>query len=191
MRLVRWGVVIAILGLNFMMHAPVWWVLAHIDLAGGSAGHHRAELVDNFVNHFGDWWLIGTKDYGDWGFLMKDISNQYVAEGEVGGLVSFVCIITVIALSFKRIGISRRLVQGNRQKEWYYWVLGAAFFSHSVAFLGIGYFDQTKHAWYALLAMIYAATATAIRDGARKKLLVHSPNRESGVAPAEVMLTGT
>jgi hypothetical protein len=163
MRLVRRSIVIGILMLNFTMHAPVWWILAHVDLAGGSAGHHRAELVDNFVNHFSDWWLIGTKDYESWGFLMKDISNQYVAEGEVGGLVSFISIIAVITLSFKRIGICRKLVQGDRKKEWDFWLLGAALFSHTFAFFGIGYFDQTKHAWYALLAIISTATATAIQ----------------------------
>ena len=168
MRAVRWSIVIGVLILNFAMHAPVWWALAHVDLAGGSAGHHRAELVDNFITHFSDWWLIGTKENGSWGFLMMDVSNQYVAEGQSGGLVSFICIVAVIALSFKRIGICRKLVQGDRKKECYFWLLGAAFFSHAFAFLGISYFDQTKYAWYALLAMITVATATTIEAWARE-----------------------
>jgi hypothetical protein len=167
MRTLRWGLVIGVLALNFAMHAPVWWLLAHVDLAGGSAGHHRAELVDNFVNHFGDWWMIGSKDYANWGFLMKDISNQYVAEGETGGLASFICIIAVITLTFKRIGIARKLLQGQRE-EWCFWLLGAAFFSHTVAFFGISYFDQSKYAWYALLAMITAATTMTFQKCARQ-----------------------
>lgn len=190
MRVVRWGLVIGIIVLNFAMHAPVWWVLAHIDLAGGSAGHHRAELVDNFVRHFSEWWLIGTKDYASWGFLMKDISNQYVAEGETGGLISFVCIIAVIALSFRRIGICRKLVQGDRKKEWYFWLLGAALFSHTVAFLGISYFDQTVYAWYALLAMVTAATTLTIKGRAQAARVCDASPHADHVQLQEVIFAG-
>lgn len=159
MRVIRWGLVVGILMLNFAMHAPVWYVLEHVDLAGGSAGEQRAELIDNFVRHFDDWWLIGTHQNAQWGFEMWDISNQYVAEGETGGLATFICFMAVIVLCFKRIGISRKLVQEDPQKEWYFWLLGAGFFSNIVAFLGISYFDQTQASWYAILAIISVATA--------------------------------
>jgi hypothetical protein len=159
MRTIRWGLVAAVLLLNIVMHAPVWWALEHVDLAGGSAGEHRAELLDNFVRHFGDWWLIGTKDNANWGFEMWDLSNQYIAEGELGGIIPFACLVIVITLAFKKLGRARKAVRGDREKEWYFWLLGAALFSHTVAFFGISYFDQTEHAWFALLAMIVAATA--------------------------------
>jgi hypothetical protein len=158
MRLFRWGIVIGILMLNFAMHAPVWYVLEHIDLAGGSAGEHRAELIDNFVRHFGDWWLIGTSDNANWGFEMWDISNQYIAQGEGGGLVAFVCFVAVITLSFKKIGISRKSSEGDGLNEWFFWILGVALFANVVAFLGISYFDQTQFSWYLLLAMISVVT---------------------------------
>ncbi len=153
MRMIRWGMVVGIICSNFVMHAPVWYFLEHIDLAGGSAGQHRAELIDNFVHHFGDWWLVGTKDNAKWGFEMWDISNQYVAEGESGGLASFVCFVAILTMCFKRIGVSRKLAEGTG-REWYFWLLGTAFFSHCVAFLGISYFDQTRYAWYALAGSI-------------------------------------
>jgi hypothetical protein len=159
MRTIRWSLVAAVLLLNAVMHAPVWWAVEHIDLAGGSAGEHRAELLDNFVRHFGDWWLIGTKDNANWGFEMWDLSNQYVAEGELGGLVPFVCLLTMITLAFKKLGKARKSVRGDLEKEWYFWLLGVALFSNTVAFFGISYFDQTEHAWFALLAMIIAATS--------------------------------
>ncbi len=187
MRAVRWGIAIGVLSLNLVMHAPVWWAVEHIDLAGGSAGQHRAELIDNFVRHFSDWWLIGTKDYGSWGFLMSDISNQYVAIGETGGLISFVCFIAMITLGFKRIGIARKSVEGNRMKEWYFWILGAALFSHSVAFLGISYFDQTQFSWYALLGVIIAATAPilAAQPVSEQQALVATPRPQLGyLAPS-------
>jgi hypothetical protein len=163
MRAIRWSLVAGVLLLNVVMHAPVWWAVEHIDLAGGSAGEHRAELLDNFVRHFGDWWLIGTKDNANWGFEMWDLSNQYIAEGELGGLVPFVCLLTVITLAFKRLGRARKSVRGDLEKEWYFWLLGVALFCHTVAFFGISYFDQTQHVWFALLAMIIAATSCGAR----------------------------
>jgi len=155
---IRWGILIALLALNFAMHAPVWYLLEHIDLAGGSSGGHRAELIDNFVRHFGDWWLIGTNDNANWGFEMWDISNNYIAAGEGGGLVPFICFVAIIVLSFKMVGNARKSVGEDLPNEWYFWILGVAVFSHTVAFFGISYFDQTQVSWYALLAMIVAST---------------------------------
>lgn len=168
MRLVRWSLAIGIFALAMSMRAPAWYVLEHIDLAGGSAGQHRSELVGNFITHFSDWWLIGTKDNASWGFEMWDISNQYVAEGEVGGLLCFVCIIAVITILFKKIGKRRRFAR-TRREEWYFWLLGAALFAHVMAFFGISYFDQTVHSWYALIAMIIVATSVRIRQRAGER----------------------
>lgn len=186
MRMIRWGMVVGIICLNFVMHAPVWYFLEHIDLAGGSAGQHRAELIDNFVHHFGDWWLVGTKDNAKWGFEMWDISNQYVAEGESGGLASFVCFVAILTMCFKRIGVSRKLAEGTG-REWYFWLLGTAFFSHCVAFLGISYFDQTRYAWYALAGSILVATAEAaatepVPEHPLETTLVRPPLRYSNPA---------
>lgn len=160
MRAFRWGLLIGIVFLNFAMHAPVWWALEHIDLAGGSAGEHRAELIDNFVRHFGDWWLIGTNDNAKWGFEMWDLSNQFVAEGEQGGLAGVICFVAMICICFKWVGISRKRTRGDRGKEWWFWLLGVALFANVVAFFGISYFDQTRYSWYILLAMISVATAS-------------------------------
>ena len=158
MRLIRWAFVIGVIILNFAMNAPVWWVIEHIDLAGGSAGEHRAELIDNFFRHFGDWWLIGTSDNASWGYEMWDVSNQYVAEGEAGGLATFACFLAMLYLAYKWVGIRRQRSAGNRTEEWRYWLMGSALFSHNIAFLGISYFDQTRFSWFALLAIITAST---------------------------------
>lgn len=159
MRLVRWGMIAALGVLALVMKAPVWFVIAHIDVVGGSSGYHRAMLVNDFIMHFREWWLIGTKDNPSWGFDMWDLCNQYVAEGETGGLVTFLLFLGMITICFSRIGKALKAVSGDRMKEWYYWIFGATLFSHVVAFFGISYFDQTRFAWFALLAMISAATA--------------------------------
>ena len=162
MRMFRWGIVIVLVTMHIVMKAPVWFVIGHISLFGSSSSDHRAYLIDLFIRHFSDWWLIGTNAAGTWGWDMWDTSNQYVAEGESGGLAVFVCFIAMISICFSRIGKARKAVEGDRTKEWYFWGLGAALFSHVVGFFGISYFDQTRMAWFALLVMIVTATAPVL-----------------------------
>jgi hypothetical protein len=159
MRMVRWGIVAAIIGLQMVMKAPFWWVIQHLDVIGGSSGWHRAELVDLFIRHFFDWWLIGTSNNALWGHMTWDICNQYVAEGEVGGLATFSLFVGMIVVCFKWLGKARKSAEGDLRQEWYFWALAAALFSHVVAYFGISYFDQTRFSWYTLLVLISVATA--------------------------------
>jgi len=161
MRLVRWGIIVMLIGLHLVMHGPVWSLLEHIDLTGSSSSYHRYMLVDNFIRHFSDWWLVGTKDNGSWGWEMWDASNQYVAYGFSGGLLTFVLFIVIISRAFGRVGTARKIVAGNRSEEWFLWCLGATLFSHVISFFGIGYFDQMEFAWFALLAMVSVAVFEA------------------------------
>jgi hypothetical protein len=159
LRLLRWGAVGALIALQLVMKAPVWFLIRHVDVVGGSSGYHRAMLVNDFIMHFSDWWLIGTKDNAAWGFNMWDLCNQYVVEGQTGGLGAFICFVAIICICFSRIGNARKAVDGDTKQEWLYWMLGCTLFSHVVAFFGISYFDQTRFLWFALLAIISAATA--------------------------------
>ncbi len=85
MRAVRWGIVVGLFALQLVMKAPIWFLIAHIDLTGGSSSYHRAELIDLFIRHFFEWWLIGIKSSGAWGWDMWDTQNQFVNVGESGG----------------------------------------------------------------------------------------------------------
>lgn len=158
MRLLRWGIVGGIVVLQLFMKAPVWFAIAHIDLSGGSTGWDRAELIDNFLRHAGNWILVGTHDNVNWGYDMWDQCNQFVLEGESGGLVGFVCFIAMFVVGFRRIGNARKAVEGDQRKEWLIWIFGAALFGQIMAYFGIDYFDQTKFVWYALLVMISVVT---------------------------------
>lgn len=164
MRVIRWGFVITLVALHLVMKAPVWALIAHVDLTGSSSGYHRYRLVDLFIRNFSDWWLLGTKDYDKWGWDMWDLSNQYVAYGLTGGLVTLFFFIAIISRSFGRLGTARKFAGGDRRQEWFLWSLAAALFAHVVAYFGIGYWDQTQDAWFALLAMISAATYVAVRS---------------------------
>ena len=157
MRLLRWGLVFTLVALHVVMNGPVWSLIEKVDLTGSSSSYHRYMLIDNCIRHFGDWWLLGFKDYDKWGFDMWDLSNQYVAYAVSGGLATLMLFIAIISRSFGGIGTARRLVAGNRKEEWFLWCLGAALFAHVVGYFGIGYFDQMQFAWFALLAIICVA----------------------------------
>jgi hypothetical protein len=162
MQRVRWVLSISLVVLHFLMKAPVWFLLAHIDLTGGSSGYHRAELIDQCISHFRDWWLMGTKDAANWGWDMWDQQNMFVNFAESGGLVVLCLLIAVFSRSLRMIGNARKLAP-NRGEEWFVWLLGSALFAHLVAFFGANYFDQSKDGWFLLLAMIPAATACSLK----------------------------
>lgn len=159
LQIFRWGFVIVLAALALVMKAPIWFLIARIDLIGGSSGYHRAMLIDQFIRHFGDWWLLGTNANGTWGWDLWDTCNQYVTEGESGGLAALSCFVAMISVAFVRLGRARRMQSGNFPREWFFWSLGAALFAHVVAFWGIAYFDQTRVLWFAMLATVIAATS--------------------------------
>jgi hypothetical protein len=158
MRTVRWGIVVVLTSLHLVMKAPVWALIGRLDFLAGNAWH-REMLVDNFFRHFGDWWLLGTKSTADWGWDTWDLSNQFVEVGELHGLLPFIFFLAILVYGFKYIGVARKASEGDKNQELFFWALGAALFSHLVAFFGASYFDQTMVVWYAILAMISAVAA--------------------------------
>jgi hypothetical protein len=157
MRLLRWGIVITLVSLHMVMKAPVWHLISRIDLTGGSSSYHRYQLIDMFIRHFSDWWLVGTKSNAEWGWDMWDTANQYVGTGEASGLVPFLLLLAILVYGFKYLGNARKAAEENRSLTLYYWALCAALFANAVAFFGISYWDQTVVVWYGFLAIINTA----------------------------------
>lgn len=194
-RVFRWGIVVALVGLDIVMKAPIWALIARADVIGGSSGYHRYMLVDNFIRHFGTWWLLGTKINGQWGFDMWDLANQYIAVGEVYGLVPLICFVALIVFGFRYLGKARKGAE-NKRDQLFLWAIGSALFANAVAFFGISYFDQSQVAWYALLAMIAAATGPYLmRPNAEvlrpAMIAVPSPETAFSVLPRPDMAGGS
>jgi len=166
MKKVRYGFVFALIGLQMVMKAPVWFLIERVDVTGSSSGYHRAQLVDTFIQHFWDWWLIGVKDPSDWGLDMWDAQNQYVNVGEAGGLLAFIFFFLVITRSFGMLGDARKVVDGDESQEWMLWCLGSAMFANVVGFFGVNYFDQSRMWWFILLAMISAIAPSKLKNRA-------------------------
>lgn len=157
MRLVRWALALALLAAHLMMKAPVWALIAHIDLTGSSSGDHRYKLMDNCIRHFSDWWLIGYKYYETWGYDMWDLCNQFVVNALTGGLSTLVLYIWMFKRSFGMIGTARKQVNGDRAREWLLWCMGADLFANVVAHFGINYMTQMMMSLFPLLACISVA----------------------------------
>ena len=161
MRLVRWGLILTLVTLHLVMKAPVWALIARVDLTGSSSGYHRYYLVDNCIRHFGDWWLLGYKYYNLWGWDMWDLCNQFVVQALVGGLLTLVAYILIFSRSFGAIGKARKQVEGDRGQEWLLWCLGAALFSVVVAHFGINYPAMMELGLFTFWAAISTATFEA------------------------------
>jgi hypothetical protein len=180
MRIVRWALALTLLALHIVMKAPVWFLIARVDMVGGSASFDRANLIDVFIRHFGDWWLVGTRDIGSWGWSMWDLSNMYVSQGESGGVLALIFFIAIITHSFSRIGKARKSAVG-RKREWSMWLIGVALYANVMAFFGVSYWDQTYVAWCTLLAIISVATSPIL---ARKTV----PNDLESTAEPELTI---
>jgi hypothetical protein len=163
LRVIRWGLVALVISLHMAMKAPVWHLIARIDISGGSSSDHRFRLVDECIRHFGDWWLMGVKSTFEWGWDMFDTSNQYVSICDNSGLLPFILFIAIIVYAFKFVGRARKAAPKKRQKL-FNWALGASLLANTVAFIGVSYWDQMQVAWYALLAAVCASALTVSKS---------------------------
>jgi hypothetical protein len=162
MKWVRWGLVAVLVGLHLVMKGPVWSIIEHIDVANGSSSFHRYMLIDTFIRHFGDWWLLGTRSNGSWGWEMWDTCNQFVAVGLTGGLLSLIAYIAVLKRSFAELGDALKRSRESKPEQWFLWCLGSSLFANVVAQFGINYMIQLQMILFPLLACICIATAQTV-----------------------------
>jgi hypothetical protein len=164
MQLVRYSIVTVLIGLHIVMNGPVWSLIEKVDITGGSSSYHRYMLVDNCIRHFSDWWLLGTKEYASWGFVMWDLCNQFVVAALTGGLITLVLFIMIYSRSFGAIGKGRKQVDGNQTKESLLWSLGSALFANVVASFGINYMIQLQIVLFVFLTYVSVAVPKPSRD---------------------------
>jgi hypothetical protein len=164
MRLFRRGTVAMILALACVMNAPVWYLIARVSDVTGGTGWHRSYLIDQAINHFDEWWLVGSAYTAHWapgGQVLvvdpdnMDITNNYIAEGLHGGILKLGLFIAMIVLSFKILGrgaLSDSFLSPPLRRL--YWLVGVCLASHCVSFISVSYFDQTAVYYYWLLAVV-------------------------------------
>lgn len=157
MRLVRWGAVALVIVLQLSMNAPVYHLISRLQLVGGSTGYHRYRLIDKWIQHADEWWLIGSDKGSDhWGDQLFDVTNYYVQLSLQGGLPLLIVFLIVLALAFRAVGgaVCKARRNDDRSREIAAWAIGVSLFQHVTTFTGVTYFGQIIILWFLLLAVI-------------------------------------
>lgn len=166
-RFIRWSAVLAYLLLSSLMSDPAYYLMARIDLAGGSTGWHRARLIEVSINQLSEWWLAGT-DYTrhwmptgvSWSPDHTDITNHYLQMGVLGGLPLMALFIAAIWMGFVLIG--RGLRHSPQSSDFVLWALGSSLFAHAVTCIAVSYFDQSVVFLYVTLGLIASSYSGTI-----------------------------
>ena len=169
MRSVRWLLIVGYITLDLVMKDPAYYIMARIDLAGGSTGWHRARLIQSAIGHLPEWWLAGT-DYTrhwmptgvSWSANHTDITNHYLQMGVIGGLPLMLLFMAVLVKGFSFVGQTlRQMPQLSPHSQFMIWALGSSLFAHAVTFISVSYFDQSFLFLYLTLAAIGSAWSGA------------------------------
>ncbi|MBN2844360.1 MAG: hypothetical protein JXQ25_00005 [Deltaproteobacteria bacterium] len=153
-------ILITIVGLVLFWNRPIWYLFAKIDVAGGSTGYFRYLLIDQFIQHWKEWFPIGIRSTYHWGeglglasVGLADIPNQYVLEGVRSGILGLSLFIVSFVISFRYISSILREMT-DEEERFRIWQIGVSLFVHLFSFMGVAYFGQVKLAWWMTLAII-------------------------------------
>lgn len=160
----RWLSLIAVFFLDAVMKDPVYFLMAKIDISGGSTGWHRAELIRSSIEHLHEWWLVGTDYTRHWmptgipaNQMHTDITNHLLNMGVSGGLPLMFLLIMVLVAAFSIVGRGGRENESVSMKHGFLiWTLGAILFGHVINFFSIVLYDQSVIFFYLVLASISA-----------------------------------
>jgi hypothetical protein len=147
------GSLVTMVALHVTMTKPIWHLFARVNAIGGSTGWHRFHLIDETINHFGDWWVCGTKETASWGQGLADITNEYVLHVVDGGLLSGVLFLAIIITALYYIWRKCESSSFSSRKRVVVWAIGTSVIAHCVSFLGTSYFGQIGVIWWLSLAL--------------------------------------
>jgi hypothetical protein len=164
MRALRWATAGGLLSLAAVMNDPIYFLMARIDISGGSHGYFRAALIRSSINHLSEWWATGTDYTRHWmasgihaNARHTDIPNHLLAMGVSGGLPLLAVFVLILVLSFRDVGLALRQRSAAPESErLLVWMLGALLFGFLMDFWSISLYDQSVVFFYLTLAAIQA-----------------------------------
>jgi hypothetical protein len=164
LQMIRWVTITAIIVLDTIMTDPAYFLMARIDISGGSQGWFRARLIQSSIEHLDEWWLTGTDFTRHWmssgitaNPLVTDITNHFIWMGVTGGLPLMILFIMVLMAAFSAVGGAMREKAGASTEYCFLiWTLGAILFGHIWNFFTITLFDQSIVFFYLVLSCIGA-----------------------------------
>jgi hypothetical protein len=173
MHVIRIVLAVVIVGLHLGMQAPIWHLLARIQLVGGSTGWHRYHLIDQWLDHWREWWLMGSSLGTDhWGQQMFDVTNCYVVVSMRGGVLVLALFLAVFVVGFIRMGRACRAAGKNREQALLAWALGVVLLQHALNYMAIAYFGQINALWYLQLALVASLAPARARRRVRVRRAV-------------------
>jgi hypothetical protein len=81
MAAVRILLISGLFALDALMKDPVYFLMARIDISGGSQGYYRSQLIRSSIQHFSEWWAAGT-DYTRHWMSSQTISSRWASWAE-------------------------------------------------------------------------------------------------------------
>lgn len=176
-RALRWAAVVVYLLLAAVMSSPPYYLMARIDLSGGSTGWHRSRLIESAFEHIDEWWFAGT-DYTrhwmptgvPWNPNHTDLTNHYLVMGVQGGLPLLLLFVLLLAKGFSIVGQSVQATKkASSEQDFFCWALGASLFAHAATCISVTYFDQSIVFLYVTLAAIAgigaSTSVSSVRTG--------------------------
>jgi len=155
--------------MHLAMRAPVWHLIGRIDVVGGSTGYHRYRLIDEFIKHAADWFLLGVKETGGWGYGLSDVTNQYVLEGITGGAIGLAFFLVLLFMLLNGLR-KKALEEPDDYKRIIIWGVWTSLFMQAMIFFAVSYFGQMLLMWYVVLgfatSLIYYRGASS--EGAKE-----------------------
>jgi hypothetical protein len=160
---VRWASVVAYLFLLVAMEKPPYYLIARIDISGGSTGWHRSFLIEQTFKHLSEWWLFGTDYTRHWmpnqGIAQSpnhtDVTNYYIGFGVFGGLPSMLLIIAILLVAFSWVGkVQRSLSTSKPVDSFMAWCFGCSLFAHAATSISVAYFDQSMLFFWLAVAVV-------------------------------------
>jgi hypothetical protein len=181
-RIVIWLGLAGVFVLGAVMNDPVYFLMARIDITGGSAGWFRAALIRSALDHLDEWWAVGTDYTRHWmatgnyaNQVHTDITNHILQMGVWGGLPLVCLFIGTVAAAFS---IVKKALRRNRHapanQQFLIWTLGAMLFGHVANFFSISYYDQSIVYYYIVLAGIASCQGVVLVKNSRP-LVVSGP----------------
>jgi len=155
------SLLVLLTALHIVMRAPVWHLIARVNIVGASTGWHRYNLIDKAIEHFDEWMLLGCRSTNHWGFGLADVTNQFILQGVRGGLITLLIFLVMIWMALKTL-LTISLRSKDYKEQFLTWCLFVFFFAHCAAFMGVSYFGQITMLWYMMLAI--AALLTEYKD---------------------------
>lgn len=151
LRALVWSLLLAAMACHLMMNDSVYFLLARIDITGGSTGWYRAVLIQQTIAHLDEWWIWGADYTRHWmptgipaNENSSDITNHYVQMGVWGGLPLLVLFILALRSAFAGIGKAlKQHEQADSRWQFMIWIIGAILFGHVINFVSIAYYDQS------------------------------------------------